>query len=66
MMKSRFTMLFGTSALALIFFPIFTKGYDYRFVIQAFAPLVAAGALSSWGLLTTLRAMRARRRPASP
>ena len=42
--------LFGASALVLLFFPLFTKGYDYRFVIQAFAPLLAAAALAAWGL----------------
>jgi hypothetical protein len=54
-------ILFALSALALLFFPIFTKGYDYRFVIQAFAPLVAAAALSLWGLQGKIRS---RRRPA--
>ncbi len=48
-------VLFGVSALALLFFPILTKGYDYRFVIQAFAPLTAAGALSLWGLQHRIR-----------
>jgi hypothetical protein len=42
--------LFAASALVLLFFPLFTKGYDYRFVIQAFAPLLAAAALAAWGL----------------
>jgi hypothetical protein len=43
-------ILFALSALALLFFPILVKGYDYRFVIPAFAPLLAAGALAAWGL----------------
>jgi hypothetical protein len=54
-------ILFALAALALLFFPILTKGYDYRFVIQAFGPLVAASALSLWGLQARVRA---RRRPA--
>jgi hypothetical protein len=48
-------ILFGLTALALLFFPIFAKGYDYRFVIPAFAPLLAAGALAAWGLVVRLR-----------
>jgi hypothetical protein len=48
-------ILFAASALTLLFFPIFTKGYDYRFVIPAFAPLVAAGALGAWGLARRIR-----------
>ena len=38
------------AALALLLFPILVKAYDYRFVIPGYAPLVAAGALSAWGL----------------
>jgi hypothetical protein len=49
-------ILFSATALALLFFPIFTKGYDYRFVISAFAPLVAAGSLAAWGLMVNIRA----------
>ncbi len=54
--------LFAVTALVLLFFPIFTKGYDYRFVIPAFGPLLAAGALAAWGLVVRLgpRARRAR------
>lgn len=48
-------MLFGISALVLLFFPIFVKSYDYRFVIPAFAPLLAAAALATWGLVVRLR-----------
>ena len=54
------TTLFAASALTLLFFPIVTKGYDYRFVIPAYGPLMAAGVLSAWGLLVRLRP-RARR-----
>jgi hypothetical protein len=43
-------ILFATTALVLLLFPIVTKGYDYRFVIPAFAPLAAAPALGAWGL----------------
>jgi hypothetical protein len=48
-------ILFAGSALVLLFLPIFVKGYDYRFVIPAFAPLLAAGALATWGLVVRLR-----------
>lgn len=50
--------LFATTALALLFFPIFVKGYDYRFVIPAFAPLVASAALAAWGLTARASALR--------
>jgi hypothetical protein len=49
------TTLFAVTALMLLFFPIVTKGYDYRFVIPAFAPLFAAGALAAWGLVVRIR-----------
>jgi 4-amino-4-deoxy-L-arabinose transferase-like glycosyltransferase len=49
-------VLFGLVALAMLFFPIIVKGYDYRFVIPAYGPLVAAGALAGWGLAIRLRA----------
>ncbi len=48
-------ILFGSTALTLLFFPILIKGYDYRFVIPAFGPLLAAGALAAWGLVVRLR-----------
>jgi hypothetical protein len=54
-------ILFALSALVLLFFPILVKGYDYRFVIPAFAPLLAAGALAAWGLVVRIKA---RLRPA--
>ena len=46
----------SATSLVLLFFPIFVKGYDYRFVIPAFGPLLAAGALAAWGLLVRIRA----------
>ncbi len=49
-------ILFALSALALLFFPIFATGYDYRYVIPAFAPLLGAGALAAWGLAVRIRA----------
>jgi|GEM_PF-1096397 len=49
-------VLFGATALMLIFFPILSKGYDYRFVVPALASLVAAGTLSAWGLAVRFRA----------
>jgi len=48
-------ILFGLSALTLLLFPILVKSYDYRFVIAAFAPLFAAGALAGWGLVVRIR-----------
>jgi hypothetical protein len=48
--------LFAAAALALLFFPLFTAGYDYRYVVPAFGPLLAAGALSGWGLAVRVRA----------
>jgi hypothetical protein len=43
-------ILFSATALMLLLFPIVSKAYDYRFVVPAFAPLVAAGVLAAWGL----------------
>ena len=51
-------MLFAGSALALPFFPIFVKAYDYRFVIPAFGSLLAAGVLAAWGLVRRIRTDR--------
>ena len=53
--------LFAATALTLIFFPIFVKDYDYRFLIPAFAPLLAAGALAVWGLYARLGVLLERR-----
>lgn len=53
--RARGELLFAGSALALLFFPIFVKAYDYRFVIPAFGPLFAAGALAAWGLVGRIR-----------
>jgi hypothetical protein len=47
--------LFASTALVLLFFPIFINGYDYRYVIPAFGPLLAAGALAAWGLVVRFR-----------
>ena len=41
--------------LALLFFPILTTGYDYRYVIPACGPLFACAALGGWGLVTRVR-----------
>jgi hypothetical protein len=54
-------ILFGLVALVLLFFPILTKSYDYRFVIPAFGPLFAVGALSAWGLRLRVGDWRTRR-----
>jgi hypothetical protein len=58
-------LLFALAALALLFFPIFANGYDYRYTIAAFGPLVAAGALAAWGLAVRLKPLvgRIRRKP---
>jgi hypothetical protein len=58
-------LLFAVTALALLFFPILANGYDYRYTIPAFGPLVAAGALAAWGLAVKLRPLlvRVRRKP---
>lgn len=37
-------------AFALLWFPIVTKGYDFRFVIPTLGPLFGAAALGAWGL----------------
>jgi hypothetical protein len=59
-------VLFGATALMLLFFPILSKGLDYRFVIPASAPLVAAGALAAWGLVTRIAGRPGRAGFASP
>jgi hypothetical protein len=56
-------MLFAGSALALLFSPIIVKGYDYRFVVPAFAPLLAAGAFTAWGLVVRIKDTDSARRP---
>ena len=53
--------LFALTALAMLLFPILVKGYDYRFVIPAYAPLVAAATMSAWGLWLRARMRLARR-----
>jgi hypothetical protein len=56
-------VLFAGTALVLLFFPILTSGYDYRYTIPAFGPLLAAAALASWGLVVRVTA-RVRAAPA--
>ena len=53
------TTLFAATALALLFFPILAHGYEFRYVVPAFGPLLAAGALAGWGLAVRLRPARA-------
>jgi len=48
-------ILFATSALAILFFPILVAFYDYRYVVPAYAPLVAAGSLAAWGLVVRVK-----------
>jgi hypothetical protein len=57
--------LFAFTAFAVLLFPIVVKAYDYRFVIPALGPLVAAASLSAWGLALKIRAARAQRRVAA-
>jgi hypothetical protein len=59
-------ILFGVVALVLLFFPILTKSYDYRFVIPAFGPLFAVGALAAWGLGLKVQGLRGRRAVTPP
>jgi hypothetical protein len=55
------------TSLSVLFVPILTSGYDYRYVIPAFAPLLAAGALGMWGLTVRLRPLARRARaPLAP
>jgi hypothetical protein len=56
------TALFTLTTLVLLLWPILTAGYDYRYVIPAFGPLLAACALSAWGLAVRIRS---RWRPAT-
>ena len=60
------TALFSLTALVLLFLPILTKGYDYRFVIPAYGPLVAAGTLAAWGVAVRVRARLRVRRDGPP
>jgi len=57
------TTLFAVTALVLLFFPILTTGYDYRYTIPASGPLLAAGALATWGLVIRIRTLVVRIRP---
>ena len=50
--------LLAITTLVLLFFPLFTKGYDYRFVIPAFGPLFATAALAAWGIATRVSGRR--------
>jgi len=40
--------------IALLFFPLFTLGYDYRYVIPAFGPLFATASLGGWGIASRI------------
>ncbi|MDX6699309.1 MAG: hypothetical protein QOE65_2706 [Solirubrobacteraceae bacterium] len=48
--------LFALIGFALLLFPMLTKGYDYRFVVPALAPLSAAAALAVSAGWSRLRA----------
>ena len=56
-------VLFAVTALVLLFFPILVNGYDYRYAVPAFGPLLAAGALAAWGLVVRIRPLVVRIRP---
>jgi hypothetical protein len=56
--------LLSVTTLVLLLFPLFTKGYDYRFVIPAFGPLFASAALGAWGIGTRVRRRAANAEPA--
>jgi hypothetical protein len=51
--------LMAAVGLSILFFPLPTKGYDFRYVVPAVAPLSAAAALGAWGI--RIRLMRTRR-----
>jgi hypothetical protein len=51
-------VLFAITAVEVLWFPILVSSYDYRYVIPAFPPLVAAGALAAWGLALRLKAAK--------
>ncbi len=63
--ERRGAALFGSTALVLLFVPIITTGYDYRYVVPAFGPLLAAGALAMWGLTVSVRGLLRRRSDAA-
>lgn len=52
--------LLSAVTLVLLFFPVITKGYDYRFMIPAFGVLTATAALSAWSLTARVRLRRSR------
>jgi hypothetical protein len=54
--------LLAATTLILLLFPLFTKGYDYRFVIPAFGPLFATAPLAAWGITTRVAGRAAGRR----
>ena len=51
-------ILFGLVSLVLLFGPIVTKAYDYRFVMPTLGPMFAVGTISAHGLWLRLRARR--------
>jgi hypothetical protein len=51
-------ILFSLVSLVLLFVPILTHGYDYRYVIPALGPMVAGGGISGWGLWLRVAARR--------
>ena len=47
--------LLAVVSMVLLLFPLFTKGYDYRYVIPAYGPLFATASLAGWGIYVRLR-----------
>lgn len=52
------SILCGLVSLLLLFVPILTKSYDYRFVVPTLGPMFAVGAISTWGLWLRIQARR--------
>ncbi len=51
--RSETRLIVGTT-LVLLLFPLFVRGYEYRFVIPLLGPLVLGASLGGWGLAQRL------------
>jgi hypothetical protein len=56
--RSETRLIVGT-ALILLLFPLFVRGYEYRFVIPLLGPFVLGASLGGWGLAQRLRRLSA-------
>ena len=56
--RSETRLIVGTT-LVLLLFPLFVRGYEYRFVIPLLGPFVVGASLGGWGLLQRLRRLSA-------